>query len=231
MAIRVNYILSTRPLPAELIYEAAVRRVMIDTQSFIETEPVAVDTGDLANQALTVVFTSGNAVAAVRQAGSRWTVFCVGEETRRKVIERFGELDIPATARSAKELAGLMLATCPAREVYFFCGDRRREELPDLLRQAGWTVQEIVVYKTVLTPHKITRSYAGIAFYSPSTVESFFSVNESPEPSTILFAIGKTTAGAIRERSSNQVIVAARPEREAMIRQMIEYFQHKTSQH
>jgi uroporphyrinogen-III synthase len=146
------------------------------------------------------------------------------------VIGRFGQLDIAGTADSAKELAEVMARVSGAGEVYFFCGDKRREELPDLLRQAGWVVHEIVVYKTVLTPHKVERSYAGIAFYSPSTVESFFSVN-AVSAGTVLFAIGQTTAAAIRERSDNPMIVAARPDKEAMIRQMIEYFQHKNSPH
>jgi uroporphyrinogen-III synthase len=105
-------------------------------------------------------------------------------------------------------------------EIVFFCGERRRDELPSL------GVVEKVVYRTVLTPHKVERDYAGIAFFSPSAVESFFSVNviagEIP-----LFAIGPTTAAAIRAQCTNPVITGGEPDKAMLIHKMIDHFLNK----
>jgi uroporphyrinogen-III synthase len=94
------------------------------------------------------------------------------------------------------------------------------------LKQAGIKVHEKVVYRTMLTPQEITRSYDGIAFFSPSTVESFFSVNKMA-PETVIFAIGGTTAAAVRERCDNGILVSGSPDAEMTIRRMINYFEHK----
>jgi uroporphyrinogen-III synthase len=112
------------------------------------------------------------------------------------------------------------------REIVFFCGDRRREELPSLLRQSGLKVTEKIVYRTVLTPHRMERNYNGIAFFSPSAVESYFSANQVAAD-VPLFAIGRTTAAAIHSRCANPVIVGERPEKALLIRRMTEYFLHK----
>jgi uroporphyrinogen-III synthase len=110
------------------------------------------------------------------------------------------------------------------KAVYFFCGDQRRDELPDLLKEAGLTVHEVVVYRTLLTPRKTERIYAGIAFFSPSAVESYFSLNTVADGVT-LFAIGQTTAAAIQARCTNPVIISDRPGKDALVRTMTDYFQ------
>lgn len=79
------------------------------------------------------------------------------------------------------------------------------------------------MYRTVLTPQKVERSYDGIAFFSPSAVESFFSVN------TIglrvpLFAIGRTTEASLRSRVPNPVFTAGEPDKTVLIRKMIDFF-------
>ena len=58
--------------------------------------------------------------------------------------------------------------------VTFFCGNQRRDTLPDKVRAAGIKVEELVVYETVELPLKVTDHYDAILFYSPSGVRSFF---------------------------------------------------------
>ena len=72
------------------------------------------------------------------------------------------------------------------REVIFFCGNLRRNDLPDALRQKGITVREITVYQTSLTPVTIEKEYDAVLFFSPSAAESFFSKNSLPAK-TVLF--------------------------------------------
>lgn len=93
-----------------------------------------------------------------------------------------------------------------------------------MLRAKGIIVNEWIVYRTILTPQKTQRIYAGIAFFSPSAVESYFSLNTVADGVT-LFAIGRTTAAAIQARCSCPVIISDRPWKEALVRTMTEYFQ------
>ena len=229
---------------------------MIDQLSFIDIELVRTEMGPLFERPVIAILTSGNAVRSLGDSGGRdWKIFCTSGVTRQLAADRFGERAIVGTADSAAALAAEIIRLGPdligasgitgragagsraagsagaagrGAEVYFFCGDQRRDELPELLKQAGIKVHEVVVYRTKLTPQEITRSYDGIAFFSPSTVESFFSVNKMA-PETVLFAIGGTTAAAVRERCENPMIIGDRPDSEALIRRMINYFEHKNS--
>lgn len=225
-----KHILCTRPLDALLIEQAAQKGILIETLSFIATEPIRDEAltqrvQHLGSLPLTVVFTSMNAVEAIvrqlRQPAS-WKVFCIGSATRELVHAHFGEDAIAGTAPSATELADVILQQHPS-EIFFFCGDQRREELPNKLSTAGVQVNELAVYRTTQTPHLIKEPYDGIAFFSPSAVHSFFSMNVLPR-NTRIFAIGKTTTDAVLTYTNNPVITSQSPEKEALVRQLIDYF-------
>jgi uroporphyrinogen-III synthase len=231
-------ILSTRPLATTLIDEGAARGIVIDALPFIKTGPVTGETlalpiKELSTQPLTAVFTSMNAVDAVTAHLEGlpippWDIFCISAATRRRVRDYFGEEHIAGTADDASALAGTLIRSISTKktnsEVFFFCGDQRRDELPDRLRQASIKINEIIVYHTLPTPHTIQTAYDGIIFFSPSAVQSFFSVNTIPA-STLLFAIGATTAAAIKTQSPNKIIVGVTPDKETLVRQAIDYFQ------
>ena len=225
-------ILSTRPLQAALIDEAAAQGIEIDTQSFIETEVIqSVEVQQEIEQALlqsaSVVFTSMNAVEAVAEymnaAIPDWTIYCMGQTTQELVKKYFGENSIAGTADSAADLAELVAEEAYTDEVIFFCGDQRRDELPDILRSNDIEVTEIMVYHTIAVPHTINKQYNGILFFSPSAVDSFFSKN-TPGKQTMLFAIGNTTAAAIKKHSSNSIITSDRPGKENLVEKVINYF-------
>jgi len=91
------------------------------------------------------------------------------------------------------------------------------------LQQHDIEVNEIVVYQTVPVPHKISKPYHGILFFSPSAVESFFSNNKLPEQ-TVLFAIGNTTAKEIKKYTNNTIIISGQPGKENLVEAMMEYF-------
>lgn len=219
-----------------MLDQAAQKGVRIDTLSFIKTEAIRDPAltrrvRQLGSQPLTAVFTSMNAVEAVAAhlghpdlavfRETPWSIFCIGAATRRQVEKDLGPAT--GTAPSASELAAVVLERRPS-EVFFFCGDQRREELPDQLTAAGIRVNEIITYRTTQTPHHIENTYDGIVFFSPSAVHSFFTVNTLPEK-TPLFAIGRTTADAIRSYADNPVITSATPEKESLVKQIIDYFQ------
>jgi uroporphyrinogen-III synthase len=214
------------------VTEAKMAGIAIDTFSFIETKPIqSIEVQQEIEQALLrtapVVFTSMNAVEAVavwlNNQQPDWTIYCIGNTTRQLVKKYFGEESIAESANSAAELAKLIAKDDPADEVIFFCGDQRRNELSETLGADQINVNEIIVYQTVATPHKIEKIYNGILFFSPSAVESFFRNNKIGEQ-TKLFAIGDTTATEIKKYTSNQIIISDEPGKENLVRQMMEYF-------
>lgn len=225
-------ILCTRPLPEWLMNEAAESGIVIEVESFIETEPIqTIEVQQEIENALlqsgVVVFTSMNAVetVAAELEGQQpdWNIYCIGTATKKLVQQYFGEHAIAGTAPDASELAELIVEEAAAEEVIFFCGDQRRDELPSILNDAGIAVNEIAVYQTIEVPHKIKKDYNGILFFSPSAVRSFFKTNKV-NGKTILFAIGNTTANEIKKHSSNKIIISDEPGKENLVQKVIEYF-------
>lgn len=225
-------ILSTRPIDPSLIETAGSKGVFIEVRSFIETIPVqstdlVQEIENVLSRSATVVFTSMNAVDAVAKYlnGRKplWNIYSIGTTTNQLVKKYFGENSIAGTAYNAADLAGLIVKDRETDKVIFFCGNQRRDELPQMLSNNNIAVTEIEVYKTTAVPNKINRNYNGILFFSPSAVESFF-LNNSINEQTILFAIGNTTANAIKPFTNNRIIISSTPGKENLAEQMIAYF-------
>ena len=129
------YLLATGPLSAGMIEQAAASDIIVDVLSFIVTERVVVGgLRELAVQPLAVVFTSVNAVESVKEGlhgrVPGWKVYCISGATRQAVTDYFGAAAVEGTAESAGLLVELICRGEEAREISFFCGDHRREELP-----------------------------------------------------------------------------------------------------
>ncbi len=224
-------VLSTRPLSGEIIENAASKGIDLTIKSFIKTEPIEnVEVQQEIEHALTlitsVVFTSMNAVEAVAEfileELPAWKIYCIGNTTKQLVEKYFGKSSIAGFADNSTLLAETIVADEPV-EVIFFCGNQRRDELPETLRSNDIEVDEIVVYETIPLPQKINEDYHGILFFSPSAVQSFFSVNKI-EAATVLFAIGETTAAEIKKFTTNKIIISDEPGKENLAEKMIEYF-------
>ncbi len=224
-------ILSTGPVAEELIKEAAENYIIIDEISFITTEDIddiAIEKKirELSNQKITVVFTSTNAVNAVARFISKqpgWKIFCIGSTTKTLVKKFFGEGAVAEFAENAESLSKLILQNSSIQNITFFCGDKRRDELPGNLNKGGIVVDEIVVYKTIETPTVLTKQYDGILFFSPSAVQSFFSKN-SINKNAKIFVIGSTTANAVKLFSQQPVIIAETPGKKNLVNLAINHF-------
>jgi len=224
-------LLSTRPLNNTLIDEASENNVIIDTISFIKTEKfINAETGKrithLLQQDINVIFTSMNAVDSVKSYVSTapfLKIYCIGNTTKKLVKQIFGEEKIASFANNGEQLLKLILQNNLIKKVVFFCGDKRRNEIPDTLKKNGIIVDEIIVYKTIETPEIIKKEYDGILFYSPSAVESFFKKNTISDR-TQLFAIGTTTGNAIEQFSRQPVISSEIPDKENLVHLAISYF-------
>ena len=229
---RLN-ILSTRPLNKKIIEDAAEQNIFIDCISFIETEPIVnkevkEKIRKLSTEKIAAVFTSMNAVEAVKEnlaSKPEWQIFSIGQTTKELIADFFGAENIIATANDASNLADVIIEK-RAKDIFFFCGDQRRDELPRKLKSRNINLEEVIVYHTIISTHKISTDYDGILFYSPSAVESFFLANSINEQ-VVLFAIGSTTSGALKELVKNKIVTAEHPGKEALVKKMVEYFSTK----
>lgn len=237
-------ILSTKVLPPDLVEKAAGHGIAVEDRAFIDITAVA--TEEIARRIFTIswgsnamVFTSRHAAGAVGNAflsmmwqhrmpffgaqfKDRHAVYCLQGATRQAVEENMPGVLIAGTAANATALAQRIIEDqVPA--VTFFCGNMRRGELPDILREHHIDVQEVVVYNTTETPAVVEKEYDGILFTSPSGVRSFFSVNTPPRH-TVCFAIGETTAAALRDVTDNRVITSIEPSADALLGTAIYYF-------
>lgn len=166
------------------------------------------------------IFTSKNAVKAVLDAEINvLNCFCVGENTK-KLLEKNGQ-KVVETAQNALELAEKIVKTYEKESFLFFCGNMRRNELPDLLAKHNVDYTEHIVYKTTINSKKFDRSFDGILFFSPSGVQSYVSANSINDD--IAFCIGNTTASEANKYSET-VIVANKPTVENVIVQTVKYF-------
>lgn len=152
-----------------------------------------------------------------------WKIYCIGITTNKLVKHYFGEAAIIGTATNAAELAGLIVEERKTSRLNFFCGDQRREELPEILRNNNIRVNEIEVYRTTEIQHHIDKVYDGVLFFSPSAVSSFFKSNQVPD-STIIFAIGATTATEVKSYSNNTIVVSELPGKDSLVKKMIDHF-------
>ena len=99
----------------------------------------------------------------------------------------------------------------------------RRDFLPDTLRLVNITLNEVEVYETILTPHKIDFTPNGILFFSPSGVQSYLQENKIENENC--FCIGNTTAEALKLVTSNRII-AHQPTVENVVMKCIEDYKN-----
>lgn len=226
-------LLSTRPLDEALVNKALKHRIILDCISFIKTENITGNAVsekiiELASQTVTAVFTSMNGAEAVidtlRKTNLQpaWKIYCLGAATHSLITSYFASITISGTGKNAAELSETIIHN-NEKEVYFFCGNQRRDELPKKLRERNVSVKEIAVYETKELAVKINKPYNGILFFSPSAVKSFFSVNTIPAD-TVLFSIGNTTADEIKKNCTNQIMISNFPAKDKLAEIAIEYF-------
>ncbi len=155
-----------------------------------------------------LIFTSQNAVKSYTkkensEKRSKISAFCVGEKTK-SMLEDLG-FTVISNAQNAEELAKNIVALHKNKAFLFLSGNKRRDELPNILKKNNVRYSEVVIYETTLNPKKFERRFDGVLFFSPSGVESF--VVENNLRDTIAFCIGATTASEAK-KYTNKIILA-----------------------
>ena len=175
-----------------------------------------------------LIFTSQNAVRSFLQhekaaSYKQHPVFCVGSKTKG-ALEDAG-FDVTATSEYAEALAGMIVDKYAGEGFTFFTGSMRRDTLPEALAEAKIDCNEIEVYETTLTPHKINAALDAVLFYSPSGVVSFLKENGINE--AVCFCIGTTTAQAL-EGITDNIVLANKQTVENVIVQCVGYYKNIT---
>lgn len=215
-------LLVTKKIDESLRKKAEENGVDVTEKDFIQIELLPVEeAARLAQQKITAIFTSKNAVKAVARSipasgNVKWKIFCLAGATQTVVKKYFPFSEAAATAWNGAELAQEIIASGPSEELFFFCGDKRRNEIPDALEKSSVPLKEIVSYKTLLAPTKVEEKFDAIAFFSPTAVESFFSLNVLDER-TLCFSVGNTTSGALEKYSAGRIITLPEASEKSLI--------------
>lgn len=229
-------ILCTRNLDQQITKKAEEHNIHITTLPFIEIQfnnaiSFASQVSQLTWQKINVVFTSVNAVESVAShidENPDWKIFCIGGVTKDAVCKHFGETSIVASAKNASMLSRKIIEQKNIKEVIFFCGDQRLDDLPETLRINNIRVLEVIAYYATQTPHEVEEDYEAIMFFSPSAVHSFFSAN-TIRTDVVLFSIGKTTTATIQTYCVNKVITSEWPGQENLLEKIFEYYKKVSS--
>ncbi len=228
MSDRRYNILSTAALPFERI-DHIPESIDIKVVPFIKIIPIpSVELKPLINKLVSekqnIVFTSAHAARIVSDCLNEipdWKIYCIRNETRLAVEKFFGESIISKYAENALSLSQAIIDD-GIKNAIFFCGDQRMDVVPDSLKKNGIELTELVVYETRLTPVQIRENPDAVLFFSPSAVRSFFSIN-TLEPTTRIFAMGKTTAAALSNYTSNKIVISKESDKAFVLRMAVEY--------
>lgn len=145
--------------------------------------------------------------------------FCVGEKTASLLQKQ--QYKIQETADYGRDLAEVISEKYRDESFTFFCGNKRREELPSILIEKNVRFREVEVYKTEINRKQFDREFEGVLFLSPSGIQSFTSKNEIKN--SIAFCIGETTASEAKKYTNN-IIIATKPSIENVIVQVVKKF-------
>ena len=168
-----------------------------------------------------LIFTSQNAAQSLLlhpkcEELKTKNVFCVGLKTKA-LLEDNG-FNVVVYVDYASDLAEIITLIYSSESFTFFSGNLRKETLPKALAAADVKFNEIQVYETSLTPHKIKTPVDAILFFSPSGVESYLAANKIKKE--VCFCIGNTTAEALEKHTKN-IIIAEQPSVEDVIEECI----------
>jgi len=165
------------------------------------------------------IITSKNAFKAIQDKVKIEKAFVVGSKTAALLKEN--DIEITEAADNASALAEKIIENHQNKHFTFFCGNKRRDELPLQLKQHKVSFKEIQVYKTGLNFAEFKQEFDGVLFFSPSGVESYFRKNKIGEATA--FCIGTTTANSVKKHTKN-IKIATLPSIENVIVQVVKKY-------
>lgn len=183
------------------------------------------------NAAITnAIITSQNAARSVldvcasnQNTCSQTRFFTVGAKTA-KLLNDAG-LQVVAIANNSLELAHLLIEKHREDSFTYFCGNTRRDELPDMLSKAQICFKEQIAYKASAQEKSFTHDFDAVLFYSPMGVSAFAKSNSI----NLAVCIGSTTAQAAQKHAKS-VIIANQTTVESTIAKAVLYLKNVQKQ-
>lgn len=180
------------------------------------------------------VFTSTNGVKALKelmksglQVRPETQLFAVGSKTRDALQDLELDAKIPRT-QDGKHLAELIIEEGKSNSVIYFHGNLSRDGMTNKLAEDDIEVVKLEVYETIINPVELPPNPVhGILFYSPSAVEGFKQGEGFEGELPPLFAIGPTTAKALKSETDQSVEIAKQPDTEVLLRTTADYIFNK----
>ena len=216
----MNRILSTKKLSKALKKKFSDAKIELVEKNFIQTKSISFETPQLNDY---LVFTSKKAVKSVLKSDVKnvhsISCLCVGSKTRN-FLEKKG-FTVIESADYAEDLIQIIDSKYKSNSFTFFCGNIRKNTIPNYFQQNKIAYNETIVYETKLKPHQIKEPFDGVLFFSPSGVNSFLEKNSLKN--RICFCIGTTTAKALENRTKN-IVIASQPTVEHVINEVIKYY-------
>ncbi len=216
----MNRILSTKKLSKALKKKFSDAGMELVEKNFIKTKSISFETPQLNDYLL---FTSKQAVKSVLKSDVKnvhaISCLCVGNKTKI-FLEKKG-FTVLESADYAEDLIQIIDSKYKDNSFTFFCGNIRKNTIPDFFQQNKIAYNEIVVYETKLKPHQIKETFDGILFFSPSGVNSFLEKNSLENK--MCFCIGTTTSKTLENRTKN-IVIASQPTVENVITEVIKYY-------
>lgn len=213
-------ILSTKKLSKALKKKFSDAGIELVEKNFIQTKSVSFETLQLNNY---LIFTSKEAVKSILKSEMKNVHFisclCVGSKTKG-FLEKKG-FTVIESADYAEDLIEVIDSKYKGNSFTFFCGNIRKNTIPNYFQENNIAYNEIIVYETTLKPHQIKEPFDGILFFSPSGVNSFLEKNTLENKT--YFCIGTTTAKALENRTRN-IIIASQPTVENVITEVIKFY-------
>ena len=216
----MNRILSTKKLSKALKKKFSDAKIELVEKNFIQTKSISFETPQLNDY---LVFTSKQAVKSVLKSDVKnvhsISCLCVGSKTRN-FLEKKG-FTVIESADYAEDLIQIIDSKYKSNSFTFFCGNIRKNTIPNYFQQNKIAYNETIVYETKLKPHQIKEPFDGVLFFSPSGVNSFLEKNSLKN--RICFCIGTTTAKALENRTKN-IVIASQPTVEHVINEVIKFY-------
>ena len=214
-------IVSTRVLSKEQLALFEEQNLAVLDYDFIQFETIENEVNNVHD---ILLFTSKNAVEAVRLLANynelvTKPVVCVGIKTK-ELLEQYG-WTVMAWAHYAKDLATIIIEDFSTSSFTFFCGNLRRDLLPELFDERKIAYTEYEVYRTVVNAHQVVEKVDGICFYSPSGIASYLQNNSITNE--VCFCIGDTTADAL-QGITEHIVLAEYPTIDATLAACVSYY-------
>lgn len=215
-------VLSTKILAPEQRNRLIEKGFSLTEFDFITTQCKEFELKSVGNLLL---FTSQNAVKSVlrhqkKNILKKIPVVCVGEKTAELLTKNGWQ--VVHYEDYAEKLGNYIKKNHLKDNITFFCGNLRRNTLPNLLKESNIPFDEIEVYQTILSSQKIKLPQTAILFFSPSGVKSYISKNDISDE--ICFCIGETTANEALKHSQN-CILSNQPTVDSLLEKCISHFQ------